>query len=324
MNTRRLGRSGPHVFPIALGCMGMSGSTAPPTRPRASPPSTRRSTRREPHRYRRLLRHGPQRDADRQRPRGGRARRLLCVKFGALRGPDGAWVGFDAPPARREELRSPTASSGSASTTSTSTARRGSTHRPHRGHHRRDRRPGEGRLRAPHRPVRGRRRDDPPRAAVHPIATCRSSTRSSAAAARPRSSALGELGIGVTAYGVLSRGLSAARTRPAGSGPTCRGSGREPAAQAGRRAEALAAGEASSPRSSRSPGCWQGPRIIPVIGARTREQLAESLGALDITLTSPRTNWPASRPRYRPIGSRATGTPPHRWRMLDSERRKAS
>ena len=29
----------------------------------------------------------------------------------------------------------------------------------------------------------------------------------------------------------------------------------------------------------------KGPTIVPVIGARTRAQLAESLGALDVTLT---------------------------------------
>ena len=78
-----------------------------------------------------------------------------------------------------------------------------------RGHDRRDRRPREGRLRPRDRPVGGRART--PSAARTPCIrspTCRSSIRSSAVDPRrqifPR---LAELGIGVTAYGVLSRGL---------------------------------------------------------------------------------------------------------------------
>ena len=41
---RKLGRTGPEVFPIALGCMGMSGVYGPTDEAEASPPSTPPST----------------------------------------------------------------------------------------------------------------------------------------------------------------------------------------------------------------------------------------------------------------------------------------
>ena len=48
----------------------------------------------------------------------------ISVKFGALRDPDGAWLGGDGRPARGEERPRLHAAGGSAPTTSTSTARR--------------------------------------------------------------------------------------------------------------------------------------------------------------------------------------------------------
>ena len=54
---------------------------------------------RNPFRHRRFLRHGPQRNAD--RPCACADRRdqvVLSVKFGAMRGPDGSWIGYDARP----------------------------------------------------------------------------------------------------------------------------------------------------------------------------------------------------------------------------------
>ncbi len=81
--------------------------------------------------------------------------------------------------------------------------------RADRGDHRRHRRHGEGRLCASHRPLGGRRRDHPPRAqAVHPIVDLQIEysliSRGIEDEILP---ACRELGIGITAYGVLSRGL---------------------------------------------------------------------------------------------------------------------
>ena len=103
---------------------------------------------------------------------------LISVKFGAQRGPDGAWLGYDASPAAVKTALAYTLQ------------RLGTDHidvyRParldpagaDRGDRGRDGRADPGGLRAPYRAVRGRRRDDPPRRTrCIPSATCRSSTR---------------------------------------------------------------------------------------------------------------------------------------------------
>jgi aryl-alcohol dehydrogenase-like predicted oxidoreductase len=104
--------------------------------------------------------------------------------------------------------------------------------------------------------------------------------------------ALEELGIAVTAYGVLSRGLL--------SGATGTGKGDMRGHMPRFKEENRAANQHivdAIDRFSRDKGCtasqlaiaWvlaKGPMIIPVIGARTRKQLAESLGALDVKLSA--------------------------------------
>jgi aryl-alcohol dehydrogenase-like predicted oxidoreductase len=101
---------------------------------------------------------------------------------------------------------------------------------------------------------------------------------------------LSELGIGVTAYGVLSRGLLSGATPKATRdfrAPLPRFSGenlernqrlvetlRQLAAEKGATASQLAI-------------AWvlaKGPNIVPLVGARTRAQLAESLGALQVEM----------------------------------------
>lgn len=104
-----------------------------------------------------------------------------------------------------------------------------------------------------------------------------------------------ELGIGITAYGVLSRGLISGHYDPAKTGagdfrahtPRFQGDNldanlalvealRGIAAEAGVTvAQAAIAWVAS-----------RGDDIAPLVGARTRERLAESLGAVDVTLTA--------------------------------------
>jgi aryl-alcohol dehydrogenase-like predicted oxidoreductase len=102
---------------------------------------------------------------------------------------------------------------------------------------------------------------------------------------------LSELDIGVTAYGVLSRGLLAG-TKPASQGdfraylPRFAGEnrGRNELLVAGLRRLAAEKGASVSQLAI----AWvlsKDQSIVPVIGARTRAQLAESLGALRIKLS---------------------------------------
>lgn len=101
MNIRRLGAQGPAVSTLGLGCMGMSGIYGPADR--AESIATIHAALDASID---LLDTGDFygmghnelliAEAIRGRPREDY---LLSVKFGAQRGPDGAWVGFDASPA---------------------------------------------------------------------------------------------------------------------------------------------------------------------------------------------------------------------------------
>src|SRR6201992_4486409 len=110
MKRRALGRSGPEVSEIGLGCMGMSGMYGPADR--AESIATIHAA---------LeagidlldtgdfygMGHNELLIAEALR---GRAREdyLLRVKFGAQRGPDGAWLGYEsAPPAGQTALAPP-------------------------------------------------------------------------------------------------------------------------------------------------------------------------------------------------------------------------
>ncbi|RKN45870.1 aldo/keto reductase [Streptomyces hoynatensis] len=107
---------------------------------------------------------------------------------------------------------------------------------------------------------------------------------------------LRELGIGLTAYGVLGRGLISGHWRPgytAGPGDS-RGFG--PRFAEGNVEHNLALVEALR-RVAEAKGCtvaqlaiaWvaaQGEDIVPLVGARTRERLAEALPAADLGLTA--------------------------------------
>jgi aryl-alcohol dehydrogenase-like predicted oxidoreductase len=103
---------------------------------------------------------------------------------------------------------------------------------------------------------------------------------------------LAELGIAVTAYGVLSRGLltGAKPTGPADFRahlPRFTGENRERNQQLVAALERLAA--ARGVRPAQLAIAWvlaKGRSIVPVIGARTRKQLDESLGALAIELSA--------------------------------------
>ncbi|WP_033320752.1 aldo/keto reductase [Streptomyces yerevanensis] len=107
---------------------------------------------------------------------------------------------------------------------------------------------------------------------------------------------LRELGIGLTAYGVLSRGLISGHwsaDRTVGSGD---GRGFSPRFSSGNVEHNLALVEALR-RVAEAKGCtvaqlaiaWvaaQGEDIVPLVGARTRERLAEALPAMELNLTA--------------------------------------
>ncbi len=98
--TTPLGKAGPSVFPISLGCMGMSGVYGP------SDDAESLATIREAiDRGVTLLDTGDFYGMGhnelliRRAIEGQRGKVQLSVKFGAMRGPDASWLGFDARPA---------------------------------------------------------------------------------------------------------------------------------------------------------------------------------------------------------------------------------
>ncbi|MFJ6771174.1 aldo/keto reductase [Kitasatospora sp. NPDC091257] len=135
-------------------------------------------------------------------------------------------------------------------------------------------------------------------AAVHPISDLQIEysllSRSIEAAVLP---AARELGIGITAYGVLSRGLlsghwdrerALAGTDFRSHSPRFQGENlahnlalvealREIAAARGATVAQVAIAWVAS----------RGQDVVPLVGARRRDRLAEALGALDVTLTGP-------------------------------------
>jgi aryl-alcohol dehydrogenase-like predicted oxidoreductase len=102
-----------------------------------------------------------------------------------------------------------------------------------------------------------------------------------------------DLGIGITAYGVMSRGLLGGQTPLAGSAGDIR-SARMPRFQGGNlkrnlalteKLRAVAAAHGTTPAQAAI--AWvlsRGPAIVPLIGTRRRERLAEALGALELQL----------------------------------------
>jgi aryl-alcohol dehydrogenase-like predicted oxidoreductase len=256
---------------------------------------------------------------------GRRDHALISVKFGALRGPDGSWLGFDARPAAVKNFLA------------YSLKRLGVDHIDIYRPSRRD--PGvpiedtigaiadlvkAGYVRAIGLSEVGAqtiRRAH----AVHPIADLQIEyslvSRSPETRIFP---VLAELGIGVTAYGVLSRGLLAGS---AASGP---GDMRAhfprftPVNMARNRrlVETLGALAVEMGVSAAQLAiAWvlaKGESIVPVVGARTPAQLAESLGALSISLSpGDLTRIEAAIPASAVAGDRYA---PPQMEMLDSER----
>jgi aryl-alcohol dehydrogenase-like predicted oxidoreductase len=223
--------------------------------------------------------------------RDRRDKALVSVKFGALRGPDGSWIGMDTRPAATKTFLA------------YSLTRLGLDHvdiyRP-------------GRLDT-HVPIEETiggiadlvkagyvraiglsevgaetiRRAN----AVHPISDLQ--IEYSLISRGPEKTifpVLAELGIGVTAYGVLSRGLLSGSQPKSPTDfrahlPRFTGENRERNQRLIETLQTLAAQKKVS--ASQLAIAWvlaKGTMIVPLIGARTRTQLAESLGALRVTL----------------------------------------
>ncbi len=97
---RQLGSNGPAVFPLALGCMGMSGMYG-----HADERESIATIHAALDNGVTLLDSGDFYGMGHNEMLIGRAlndrrdQALLSVKFGAMRGPDGAWIGFDGRPA---------------------------------------------------------------------------------------------------------------------------------------------------------------------------------------------------------------------------------
>jgi aryl-alcohol dehydrogenase-like predicted oxidoreductase len=257
---------------------------------------------------------------------GRRDQALLSVKFGAQRAPDGSWIGFDARPAAVK------------TSLAYSLNRLGVDHvdiyRPARLD---PSVPIEETIGAIAELVKaGYVRaiglsevgpDTIRRAyAVHPI--CDLQIEYSLISRSPEEQIfplLAELGIGVTAYGVLSRGLLSG-SQPAAKGdfraylPRFTGENRERNQRLVEELENLAAEKGLRPAQLAI--AWvlaKGDSIVPVIGARKRSQLEESLGALQVDLS------PADLARIEQSipATAVAGTryDEHQMRMLDSERK---
>ena len=257
--------------------------------------------------------------------KGRRERALLSVKFGALRGPDAGWLGFDARPAAVKNFLAH------------SLTRLGvdyiDIYRPARldpavpieetigaiadmvtaGYVRAIGLSEVG-------PETIRRAQ-----AVHPIADLQIEysivSRGPEAQIFPL---LADLDIGVTAYGILSRGLLT-RSTVAATGDIRTRFPRFNADNRARNAPLVAALEIVAREKGITPTqlaiAWvlaKNRTIVPVIGARTRAQLTESLGALDVSL-SPEdlVRIEAAVPASAVAGTRYDE---HQMRVLDSER----
>jgi aryl-alcohol dehydrogenase-like predicted oxidoreductase len=323
---RQLGSAGLKVFPIALGCMGMSGVYG-----YAEEAESIATIHEAIDRGITLLDTGDFYNMGHNEMLVGRALKgrrdtvLLSVKFGAMRAPDGGWLGYDARPSAVKNFLA------------YSLTRLGvdyiDIYRPARldpnipiedtigaigdlikaGYvrHAGLSEVGPDTIRKAH--------------STHPI--CDLQIEYSLISRGPEKKIfpiLKELGVGVTAYGVLSRGLLSGSI-PASSGdfraymPRFAGNNFD---QNQRVVETL---NRQSTEKRCSPSqlaiAWvlaKDKGIVPVMGARTRAQLGESLAALDVQLSSEELSRLENSIRESEIAG--TRYDEHHMKMLDSEK----
>ncbi len=290
---RKLGSSGIDVFPVALGCMGMSGMYG-----QSDDAESIATIHEAIDRGVNLLDTGDFYGMGHNEMLIGRAiedRRdkvLLSVKFGALRDPRGGWSGYDTRPAAIKNFLA------------YSLQRLGvnyvDVYRPARLD---PKVPIEETIGAiadlvkqgyvRHIGLSEVGAETIRRAsAVHPIVDLQMEyalvTRSADQKILP---ATRELGVSITAYGVLSRGLLAGSAPGRGDIraflPRFKGANLE---QNRKLVESLAAmAHELGTTPTRLAIAWvlaQGADLIPTIGARTRQQLQEALGAIELQLTA--------------------------------------
>jgi len=323
---RKLGRSGPEVFPIALGCMGMSGVYGP-----ADEPESLATIHAAIDTGVNLIDTGDFYGMGHndmllgQALRFFRERVLISVKFGAQRGPDGSWLGYDARPAAVK-----TALAYSLKRLGVDSI---DIYRPARldpnvpieetigaiadmikaGYVRHIGLSEVG-------PETIRRA-----AAVHPIVDLQIEyslvSRSPEVKIFP---VLDELGIAVTAYGVLSRGLLSS-SQPTGPGdmrnrfPRFNRENQADNQKLVARLREIASGKGIT--QVQLALAWvlaKRNSIIPVMGARKRTQLAESLAALDVKLTPDEIS--AIEAAIPPSAVAGTRYEEQQMRVLDSEK----
>ncbi|HSB68163.1 MAG TPA: aldo/keto reductase [Candidatus Methylomirabilis sp.] len=293
---RQLGRTGPVIAALGLGCMGMSDFYGPAER--AESLATIEAALEAGvtlldtgdfygmGHNELLLRealHG-----------GKRARVFLQVKFGAQRDPAGAFVGFDARPSAVKsalaytlqrlgtdyvDLYQPARLDPAVPIEETIGAIAGCVRAGYVRHIGLSE-VGAATIRRGH--------------AAHPILSVQMEyslmSRSLEADILP---AVRALGIGTTAYGVLSRGLlSGTRREPPSASDFRRHFPRFQGENLERNRRLVGALEAMAQERGVTPAqlaiAWvlsRGTDIVPLIGARTRKQLGEALGACDVVLT---------------------------------------
>ncbi|MBX3566696.1 MAG: aldo/keto reductase [Rhizobiaceae bacterium] len=331
MDTIRLGATGPITSRIGLGCMGMSDLYGPADR--AESLATLGAA---------LgagitlldtgdfygMGHNEMLIAEALRRRGGE-KPLLSVKFGALRGPDGSWIGFDGRPqfvktsaaytlkrlgVEAIDIYRPARLDPNVPVEETIGAIAELVEKGYVRHIGLSEVGSETIRRA---------------TAVHPIADLQ--IEYSLISRGIESGVLDtcrELGIAITAYGVLSRGLisghwDAARGIAAGDfrgrSPRFQGDNLDQNLRLVEALRAVAAGRGAS--VAQIAIAWvlsRGDDIVPLVGARRRDRLDEALGALDLTLSpADLAAIEAAAPADAAAGSRYDA---HQMAMLDSER----
>ncbi len=292
--TTKLGQTGPETFPLGLGCMGMSGVYGP-----VDEAESIATIRAAVDAGITLIDTGDFYGMGHNEMLVGRAiagqrdRVLLSVKFGALRGPDGAWLGIDTRPVAVKTF------------VAYSLKRLGveviDIYRPSRldptvpiedtvgavadlvkaGYVRHI---GLSEVGAEI-VARAQR--------VHPIVDLQ--IEYSLASRGPERSifpALARLGIGATLYGIFSRGLLTG-SKPKGKGDFRAYLPRFAAGTSGQNDAVVASLQRFAADRDMSPGqlaiAWalaRQPGFVPIVGVKTRTQLADALGALDKSLSA--------------------------------------
>jgi aryl-alcohol dehydrogenase-like predicted oxidoreductase len=330
MRTTTLGTNGPRVAALGLGCMAMSGGYGPATEADAlAAIDAAFGAGIDLFDTGDFYAMGANELLLGKALKGRRGRAVVSVKFGAQRGPDGAFLGYDASPAAVK------------SACAHSLTRLGTDYIDIY-------RPARLDARVPIEETVGAIADlvaagyvrhvglsevsaaTVARAkAVHPIVDLQIEYSLIERGIERRTlPSLREMGVAVTAYGVLSRGLLGGRWRGAGSASPGDFRARFPRFYDENLARNLKLVDAlAALAQDKGVGCaelaiaWcasRGDDVVPLIGARTPAQVASAVRALDVTLTAD--DLAAIDAAAPPEDVAGTRYPPDHMAALDSER----